>query len=102
MLSKTRPRTPRGPAPDLTGLRAAAYRTAMRVGALLAAGFGLLALAGTAAAAPPAQSTDPGERLDLSIRARGLGIAPVTPGADNLGLEAVKAPTGAGSLQMPR
>jgi hypothetical protein len=65
-------------------------------------GTGLLALAGLAQAAPPDQLSDPGERLDLSIRARGLGIAPLTPTIENLGLETVKAPTGAGSIRMPR
>jgi hypothetical protein len=67
----------------------------------LAIGTALLATAGLAVAAPPGQSSDPGERLDLSIRARGLGIGPMTPTIENLGLETAKAPTGAGSLRMP-
>jgi hypothetical protein len=73
----------------------------MRSTLALAMGTALLATAGLAAAAPPGQATDPGERLDLSIRARGLGISPMTPTIENLGLESAKAPTGAGSLRMP-
>jgi hypothetical protein len=73
----------------------------MRLTLALAIGTALLATAGLAAAAPPGQATDPGERLDLSIRARGLGISPMTPTIENLGLESAKAPTGAGSLRMP-
>jgi hypothetical protein len=67
----------------------------------VALGTALLVTAGLAHAAPPGQSSDPGERLDLSIRARGLGIGPMTPTIENLGLETAKAPTGAGSLRMP-
>jgi hypothetical protein len=73
----------------------------MRVVRSVLLGTGILALAALAHAAPPVQSSDPGERLDLSIRARGLGISPMTPTLENLGLETVKAPTGAGSLRMP-
>jgi hypothetical protein len=73
----------------------------MRRVVVLAIGAALLTTAGPVAAAPPGQATDPGERLDLSIRARGLGIGPMTPTIENLGLESAKAPTGAGSLRMP-
>jgi len=47
--------------------------------------------------APPTQGA-----LDLSIRARALGIVPEAHSAGSLGLEAVKAPTGAGTTRMPQ
>jgi hypothetical protein len=73
----------------------------MRVTRAVVLATGVLALTALAHAAPVGESSDPGERLDLSIRARGLGISPMTPSLGNLGLETVKAPTGAGSLRMP-
>jgi len=91
--------------PALTDPAAPAYGTAMRT--MLA--IFLLAVAVPVAAAPgtePApllspEVTAPGG-LDLSIRARALGIAPEPPGGATLGLEPMKAPTGAGSTRWPR
>src|SRR5262245_33424100 len=73
----------------------------MRTRVAVVIGAGLLTLVGLAHGAPVGESSDPGERLDLSIRARGLGVAPMTPTLENLGLETVKAPSGAGSIRMP-
>jgi hypothetical protein len=73
----------------------------MRAARAIVIGVGVLAWTALAQAAPPAGASDPSERLDLSIRARGLGITPMTPTLENLGLESAKAPTGAGSLRMP-
>jgi hypothetical protein len=75
----------------------------------LAAGavLGLGALCGTAhggddaAPKPAAASAGPDTGLDLSIRARALGIVPESLVAPSLDLEAQKAPTGAGSMRWP-
>jgi hypothetical protein len=69
----------------------------------------LLASAGAAVAAPgtePAPLIPPDAAssggLDLSVRARALGVAPDPHAASSLGLEPMKAPTGAGSSHWPR
>lgn len=70
----------------------------------------LLGLAGLGRAAPPAappaaspeSDPAPSGSLDLSIRARSLGLVPPeSQGAAALGLETMKAPTGAGTARWP-
>jgi hypothetical protein len=68
----------------------------------------LLALAGLLGGAPAALAQDApapgagGGTLDLSIRARSLGLVPDPPGtAPSLGLETMTAPTGAGTTRWP-
>lgn len=64
----------------------------------------LVALAALAAGTPARgeEPTAAGGGLDLSVRARALGVAvePVSP--SDLGLETVTAPTGAGSTRLPQ
>lgn len=75
----------------------------------LAAGtvLGLALLAGAAYSGDDASSTregtvgTPGSRLDLSIRARALGVTSEPWTGSSLDLEPQKAPTGAGSTRMP-
>lgn len=67
--------------------------------------LGVLALAGllagvTAFAEEPA-SGSPAGGLDLSVRARALGVVPEPAGTATLDLETMKAPTGAGVTRMP-
>jgi hypothetical protein len=67
---------------------------------------GLVALVSALALAPVAlaqETTLPGAGgLDLSIRAQSLGVAPLPSGdGASLGLETMKAPTGAGSTRWP-
>jgi hypothetical protein len=64
----------------------------------LAVGLGVTLVAGAAGAedAPAAGG------LDLSIRARGLGIVTEPHAGTTLGLETMKAPTGEGTIRMPR
>ena len=77
--------------------------------ASLAAGavLALAALASVAYSGDYASSTregtvwTPGPRLDLSIRARALGVTSEPWTESSLGLEPQKAPTGAGSTRMP-
>ncbi len=74
------------------------------------AAVALLGLAGLGRAAPPAappaarpdaDPVPPGS-LDLSIRARSLGLVPPdSQGAATLGLEPMRAPTGSGTTRMP-
>ena len=54
-----------------------------------------------APASPPASQPPAPGGLDLSIRARALGIVPVPQPSDALGLEPMRAPTGAGTTRMP-
>jgi hypothetical protein len=63
-----------------------------------------LALASLLGAAPAVRAEDPSPppTLDLSIRARALGIVPEPAAAGSLGLETVRAPTGAGRSRMPQ
>ena len=75
----------------------------------LAAGLGLClttpARAQDAGSVPADTAPSAASSLELSIRARGLGFAPevYTPGsAASLGLEPMRAPTGAGTIRMPR
>ncbi|MBI2468953.1 MAG: hypothetical protein HYV62_14260, partial [Candidatus Rokubacteria bacterium] len=70
-------------------------------------GAGLVAgllLAGAPAHAQDATPPAATGGLDLSIRARALGIVPDagTSGAGTLGLEPMRAPTGAGATRMPQ
>ena len=81
----------------------------MQVGWLLGAGiFGVTALGGVAYAgsdlpSPSRAAPEPVPSLVLSIRARALGLeaAPMSEASNLLGLEPVKAPSGAGSSRMP-
>jgi hypothetical protein len=61
------------------------------------------AVAGRAApATDPAGSASPAPGgLDLSIRARALGVAPLPQPSDALGLEPMRPRTGAGTTRMP-
>lgn len=75
----------------------------------LAAGLGLLqtipAAAQEAGTPPPDGAPLPGSSIELSIRARALGLGPevYTPdSAAALGLETMRAPTGAGTVRMPQ
>lgn len=63
-----------------------------------------LLLAGAPAHAQDATPPATTGGLDLSIRARALGIVPdaATSGAGTLGLEPMRAPTGAGATRMPQ
>jgi hypothetical protein len=50
----------------------------------------------------PASGTDvPAGSLDLSIRARSLGLTPGATGDTTLGLGTMRAPTGAGTTRWP-
>lgn len=76
------------------------YGTALLVSLLL--GTGPARAEDAAAAAPMVPERQGG--LDLSIRARALGIVPerYNDGAETLGLEPMRAPTGAGTTRMPQ
>ena len=103
---------PPGPteAPRIDRAGTPPYGTGMRRTIATAAAVALLGLAGLGSAAPPGappaaspepDPTRPGS-LDLSIRARSLGLVPPeSQGAAALGLEPMKAPTGAGTTRMP-
>ncbi|HEV8306364.1 MAG TPA: hypothetical protein VGW35_01745 [Methylomirabilota bacterium] len=70
---------------------------------ILFAGAGLLGtlfLGGGARAEESALPASPG--LDLSMRARALGVVPEPYSAATLGLEPMQAPTGAGITRTPR
>jgi hypothetical protein len=75
------------------------------LGAGVALGLGALsglAYGGDEVTPPPAApSTGPDTGLDLSIRARALGIVPESLTAPSLDFEAQRAPTGAGSMRWP-
>lgn len=70
---------------------------------------GLVGVATLASAAPgrggtDSMSTPPAAEasgLDLSIRARSLGLVPTPQDGTNLGIETMRAPTGAGQDRMP-
>ncbi len=49
----------------------------------------------------PAGDAQAGGALDLSIRARALGLVPEPFSAGTLGLEPMRAPTGGGTTRMP-
>jgi hypothetical protein len=72
--------------------------TGLVLGALLFAGT---AYGGDDAVPPGAAPAGRDATLDISIRARTLGIGPDTLPAPSLDLEAQRAPTGAGSLRWP-
>lgn len=76
------------------------YGAALLVGLLLGAGPARAEDATTPAPAAPEREGG----LDLSIRARALGIVPerYSDGAETLGLEPMRAPTGAGTTRMPQ
>jgi hypothetical protein len=97
----------------LTRAVASPYRTDMRALVVLAVATTLVLPAAPIGAAPPsgppevvpapASSTDapaPGS-LDLSIRARSLGLVPGATGDTTLGLGTMRAPTGAGTTRWP-
>jgi hypothetical protein len=72
------------------------------------AGLGLFGVAVVASAAPGPGATEstaapsaPGSSLDLSVRARSLGLVPTPQDGTNLGIETMRAPTGAGRDRMP-
>jgi hypothetical protein len=68
--------------------------------------FAVAGLAGfllaTAAGAQEPSAGASGGGLDLSVRARALGVVPDPVAATNLDFETVKAPTGAGTMRMPQ
>ena len=71
---------------------------------LAAVALGLAGLVGPAAAAPvpgPSDSSAAGaSTLDLSLRARSLGLVPAPSDGTNLGVETMRAPSGAGQDRM--
>src|SRR5262249_29342679 len=109
IFSALRERSP----PPLTRPVTSPYRTDMRlfgflaVGAILMGGVAPLGAApssGTPEVVPaPATSTEvpPPGSLDLSIRARALGLVPGPTGDTTLGLGTMRAPTGAGTTRWP-
>ena len=106
-VSPSDPGAARGPPVDTAG--AAAYgETVRRARLFYGAALGLLLAAGAVraedAATPTLVSPTGQDGLDLSIRARALGIVPDPPasGAETLGLEPMRAPTGAGTTRMPQ